>query len=109
MAWQVGSACYDSELAAVGAVAAGNLGLAHGTASGLYSMHVAAYTATSIEYGFTPLDGGPAMPGVVVPVHLVPCGLATFDDGVVMGWAVIGAWATTWAIRWLSDVLRERW
>lgn len=100
--WQVGSACYGTQLEAVGAIASSVAGSVHSTAAGLYSLDVATYDATSIEYAFTPLDGGPAIANVLVPVSPPLCGLLTQGDALELGWAVVAAWAAVFAIKFLA-------
>jgi hypothetical protein len=102
MAVQVGSACYGSPLEAAQATASAQLGRIVESGSGLYSVDVVSATASTIEYGFTPLDGAAAIPTAVVPFTAQPCNLLQFEDGIELGWYVIAAWALTWGVRFLA-------
>jgi hypothetical protein len=102
MAVQVGSACYETALQAAQATASAELGRIVQSVSGLYSVDVASATATAIEYSFTPIDGGAAIPNAVVPFTAQPCNLLQWTDGIELGWYVVAAWAATWVVRYLA-------
>jgi len=102
MAVQVGTGCYDTPLEAAQATASSQLGRIVQSASGLYSVDVVSATATNIEYGFTPVDGGPALPSTVVPFTPPPCNLLQLQDGIEVGWYVVAAWAAAFGVRFLA-------
>lgn len=107
--WQVGGACYSTEVLAVGAVAAAESGSVKATPAGLYSLDVASFDASSIEWTLTPLDGGPTLANVVVPVTPIPCGLLTHVDAVDVGWKIALCWCAVFAIKFLARPLVDRW
>lgn len=102
MSWQAGGACYSTQEAAAGAIASVQAGAIHATPAGLYSLHVVQFDATSIEYGFTAMDGGPAIANVLVPVTPVACGLLQLEDAQEMSWIVWGALAAVFAVKFLA-------
>jgi hypothetical protein len=106
MGWQVGTACYGSEASAVAAIASAEVGSVRQSGSALYAVDVVGITDASIAYSLTPIDGGPALPAVTVPVTLQPCGLVEFGDSMLMAWAIVAGWAGTYAIKFLSGVVR---
>lgn len=106
MGWQVGAACYGTELAAAQALAASQAGVVLSTPAGLYALVPGAITGTSIEWQFAALDGGPAKPAAVVGVVSQPCGLLEWQDALQLGWSVVAAWALVYGIRFLIRTVR---
>ncbi|MEZ0202876.1 hypothetical protein [Ideonella sp.] len=106
MSYQVGAACYESPIAAVQAIASSQLGQLLHASGGTYAVDVVAIGDASYTLAFTALDGGPALSAQAVPLTLQPCGLLTWQDGMTLGWLVVGAWATTYAVKFLWGLFR---
>lgn len=106
MGYQVGTACYGDAASAVSAIASGQVGalVQHGGAA--YVVDATAVTGSSITYSLNPVDSGTALV-VVAPVTAQPCGLLEWQDGLVIGWAVAGAWLATAAVLFLKRAAHE--
>lgn len=97
MAYQVGSLCYGSDIAATQAIASGEVGKVVEAGSVVYVVDAEATAAGSITYTLNPVGGGTA----VVSVHSVelqPCGLLDWEDALTIGWAIATAWIVTSAV-----------
>lgn len=105
MAFQVGSACYDTAAQAAQAQASSLAGgvVVHGSAA--YVVGVSAVSDTSITYTFAPVGGGATI-SQVAAYDAQPCNLLTGADGLTLGWAVAAAWLATWAVMFLARALR---
>lgn len=106
MAYQVGPSCYSEASAAVAAIASAQIGavVQHGGAA--YVVDASQVGASSITYNLTPVGGGNVLQ-VVSPVSVQPCGLLDWQDGLVLGWAVAGAWLATAAVMFLKRAVHE--
>ena len=106
MAFQVGSACYSDAQGAVAAIASGQVGavVAHGGAA--YVVNASDITSSSITYTLSPVAGGTALT-VVSPVTPQPCGLLDWEDGLILGWAIAGAWLATAVVMFLRRGAHE--
>lgn len=101
MAWQVGSVCYSTEVAAASAAAsmAGGAVVQHGSSAMVVG--VEEVSASSITYRFSPIDGGTAT--VVVTAYAPqPCGLLVWSDGLQLGWLVAGVWLAVLGLQFLA-------
>lgn len=105
MAFQVGSACYPTELQAAQVQASQQVGaiVQHGSAA--YVVDLSAVAGDSITYVLNPLGGGTAIASQV-PFHAQPCNLLTAADGVQLGWMVAAVWLGAYALMFLGRVLR---
>jgi len=105
MAFQAGSACYDTAEAANAALASSQVGanLEHGGT--VVVVDVAGVTATTITYSYTPLGGTASSQTFAATPQ--PCVLMGAEDAVVMGWgialAVLGAYCLMFLTRGLRD------
>ena len=106
MSFQVGSACYPSELAAAAASASSMAGGVVSHAGSAYAVDVTGVTASSISYTFTPISGG-APVVLVAPYTPQPCGLMGAADAVQLGWLVAGVWVTVYCVKFIARVVRE--
>jgi len=106
MAFQVGSACYETASGAAAAAASSQVGsvVAHGSSA--YVVDVSAVSDASITYVFSPLDGAAAMT-LVAPFTAQPCGLLTWSDGLAVGWGVGGAWILAFCLLALTRAFRH--
>lgn len=109
MSYQVGNACYGTDIAAAQAVASGLVGSLHQSGGYLYALDVVGVSGESISVTFSALDGGPALAGSAIPLTLQPCNLLDTGDGVQIGWLLIAAWAAAYSLRWLGSVLENWW
>ena len=105
MAYQVGSACYDTAQAAAQAVASGHVGTLVAHSGAAYSVSVAGISESSISYTLSPVAGGAAITHVA-PFMAQPCNLLQASDGIALGWLVAAAWIGTYALLFLSRSLR---
>jgi hypothetical protein len=102
MAYQVQGSCYPTLLSANEAAASASSGV---VSSG--SVVVAtAVTESSITFQATDLATGSVVVREV-PFTPQPCNLLSSSDGAQIGWLLLGAWAATYAVRWLADVVRR--
>lgn len=98
--WQFQGSCYPTPLAANQAAASASSGV---VSSG--SVVVAtAVTESSISFDSTDLSTGTVVSRTVT-VDPQPCNLLDASDGEAIGWLLVGAWASVYAIRWLATVL----
>lgn len=105
MAYQVGSACYPTSVAAAQVSASSQIGsvVAHGTTS--YVINATAADATSITYVLSPVGGGASIT-VVAPYDAQPCSLMDYQDALSMAWLVVGAWAAAYALLFITRAFR---
>lgn len=106
MSFQVGSACYPSELAAAAASASSMVGAVVSHAGSAYTVDVSGVTASSVSYTFTPISGGVALV-LVAPYTPQPCGLMGAADAVQMGWLVGAAWIAVYCVKFIAGVVRD--
>lgn len=106
MAFQVGSACYDTAPAAVSAIASAQVGtvVVHGGAA--YVIDASSSTGASITYSLQPVAGGAPI-SYTAAVTPQPCGLMDWQDGLTLGWGVAAAWIATAVVLHLRKVVHE--
>lgn len=93
---QVDGNCY-SELAAVQAMAAREVGRLVVIGAKTYVVDVGAVTPTTITYNFADTTSTATF-SKLVTVTPQPCGLLDTVDGLVIGWAIAAAWLATAAV-----------
>ncbi|MGB7482028.1 MAG: hypothetical protein WA924_17015 [Burkholderiaceae bacterium] len=105
MAFQVGPACYSTELQAAQAQASQQVGsiVQHGSAA--YVVDLSAVAGDSITYVLQPLDGGSTITKQV-SFTAQPCNLLTAQDGLTLGWLVVGVWVAAYCVIAIARVLR---
>lgn len=96
MSWQVGQACYGSQLAANQAAASAQVGAVVSHGGNVFVTSVAGVDAHSVTYAFTPLAGGNPTT-MTVQMNPLPCGLLGVDDAVQLGALISLVWVGTWA------------
>jgi len=106
MSFQVGSACYPTELAAAAASASSMVGAVVSHAGSAYAVDVSGVTASTVSYTFTPISGGAAVV-LVAPYTPQPCGLMGASDAVQLGWLVGGAWVIVYCVKFLARIVRD--
>ncbi len=106
MAFQVGSACYETAEAANAAAASSLVGsnLVHG--GQVVVVDVVSVTASTISYSYTPLGGTEATTQTFAATPQ-PCGLLGAGDAVEIGWLVLGALFATYAVMFMTRGLRD--
>ncbi len=97
MAYQVGSLCYGSDLAATQAIAAREVGKVVEAGSVVYVVDAEATAAGAITYTLNPVGGGTALVSAQ-SVELQPCGLLDWEDSLTIAWAIATAWIVTFAV-----------
>jgi hypothetical protein len=105
MAFQVGSACYPTEVAAAQAAASSQVGSIVNHSAAAYVVGVSNVTASSITYQFDPVGGGAPIT-LVSPYQPQPCNLLTLEDGVELGWLMVAVWVGVYAVMHIARVLR---
>lgn len=105
MAFQVGAACYPTEVAAAEAAASSQVGSIVNHSAAAYVVGVSNVTATAITYQFEPVGGGSPI-ALVSPFQPQPCNLLTLEDGLLMGWLMVGVWVGVYAVMHIARVLR---
>lgn len=105
MSYQVGSACYDTAVAAAAASASSQVGslIRHGETS--YVVNASSVEDASITYALTPLGGGSPMV-VVAPYSAQPCGLLTTGDAVQLSWMVVAVWAAVYGVKFIATAVQ---
>lgn len=106
MAYQVGSACYETAAGAAAAAASGQVGSVVTHGSSAYVVDVSSVGEASITYVFAPIDGSAAMT-MVAPFAPQPCGLLGWSDGLAIGWGVGGAWILAFCLLTLTRAFRH--
>ena len=102
MAYQFGSACYDTAAQAVQAMAAAHVPV---TESDM-AITVASVTDSAITFLYTPVGSGVPPFTVSQAVALLPCNLLTQADALNVGWMIGGAWLSVYAVTFLIRLLR---
>jgi len=105
MAFQVGSACYDTPTQAA-QVAASSVGGSIVNEGGRpFVVSVGPVTDTTISYVFTSIDRSIAYTSVQ-PYAAQPCGLLGASDGIGMGWMVVAPWIAAYCVMFLARAMR---
>ena len=94
--FQVDGNCY-SDIAAVQAMAAREVGRVVVLGTQTYVIDVDAVSATTITYRLTDLASTSSI-SKVVNVTPQPCGLLDTSDGLIIGWSIAAAWLATAAV-----------
>lgn len=105
-AFQVGTTCYPSGLAAAYAAASSQAGQVLQLGSSLYVVDVQAASDTSITYKLDSLDTTASIVKTV-PFTPIPCGLLDTADGLLLGGAVAVVWIATAAVNILRRGVHE--
>lgn len=102
--FQVGGACYESEVAAAQVAASAELGRVVQHGGNAYVVDAAAVAAGVINYTFLPVGGGAAV-ATAAPYTAQPCHLMDYADGLSMAWMVVAAWASAYGVMFLRKAL----
>lgn len=105
MGWQVGEQCYADQLGAARASVSGEVGKVLSSGAAVYVVDVSDVTATSATVVLQPFGGGTPITQTVV-ISVQPCELLDTADGVWMGGALLVAWAATFGVRYLAEVIK---
>jgi hypothetical protein len=105
-AFQVGSTCYPSGMAAAYAAASSQTGQVVPLGSSLYVVDVQAASDMSITYRLEALDTTASIVKTV-PYNPIPCGLLDTADGLLLGGAVAVVWIATAAVNILRRGVHE--
>jgi hypothetical protein len=105
MAYQVGSACYPSAIAAAQAVASSQIGSIVNHESGAYVVGINSVTGTAINYSLNPVAGGSSF-SVNASFAPQPCNLLTWEDGLSVGWMIGAVWIATYAVIFMARAFR---
>lgn len=103
MAYQVGSACYDTAVMAAQAQASASVGSIVGASP--QTVSVSSVAADSITYVLTPVGGGTPITHIA-PFTPQPCNMLQAADGLAIGWMVAGAWIGAYCLLFLARALR---
>lgn len=104
MPYQVGSACYESALAAAQVAASTEIGRVVSHGGNAFVVNAASVAEGSITYSFQPLAGGP-LATVVAAYTAQPCNLLSMNDGLQLGWLVVACWASVYGVMFLRRAL----
>jgi len=104
--FQVGDSCYPDALAAVKAMAAAEVGGMRQIGTATYVVDSTAQTANSITYVLRNVSST-AVVTTTETVTPIPCGLLDWEDGLILGWAVAGAWIATAVVLFLRKAVHE--
>jgi len=104
---QVGSTCYDTDDAALAAIASAEVGKVVPAGSVVYVVDAAPAGASGIAYTLTPVGGGSAI-SVTSGVTLPACQLLSAADGLQLGWLVAAAWIIPAALLFIRRALVSR-
>lgn len=97
MAYQVGSACYDTVDLARSALAAAEVGKVVPAGGTAYVVDASA-TASGVRYSLSDaLTGAAAIVYETVP-SIPECSMLGASDALVMGWGVAAAWLCAYAL-----------
>ncbi len=106
MSYQVGDACYSTQLAAVQAMAAGEIGKITPIGTASYVVDVTATTATSITYLLRNVSTTATVTKVAT-VTPQTCGLLDTADGLIISWGIAAAWLAAYGLMFLRKGLHE--
>jgi len=105
MAFQAGSACFDTAEEANAFLASSQVGanLEHG--GSVVVVDVAGVTATTITYSYTPLGGNASTQTFAATPQ--PCVLMSALDAVAIGWGIAAAVLGVYALMFLTRGFRD--
>lgn len=103
--FQVGSACYSTQLQAAQVSASSQLGslVSHGGLS--YVVDLANATGNTLTYSLNPIGGGTPISSTV-SYTAQPCALLQIEDGLTIGWMIAAAWIAAYALIFLAKILK---
>lgn len=104
--FQVGDVCYSTQLDAVKAMAAREVGKLTQIGTASYVVDVSATSATSITYILRNV-ASTATVTKVAPVAVQPCGLLETGDALLISWGIAAVWIGTHAVLSLRKGLQE--
>jgi len=99
--YQVGSACYPTQLQAAQASASAQVGAVVQQGGSAHVVELRAISGSSITYGLRPAAGGASIE-VVSAYEAQPCNLLGLGDGLTMGWMVGGAWLAVFGLMFIA-------
>jgi hypothetical protein len=102
--FQVGAACYETELQAAQVSASSVIGSIVQQGETAYVVNASNVAGNAISYTFSPVSGGAAFT-VQSPYAAQPCGLLDISDGLAMGWLVVAAWASAYSVMFIRRAL----
>lgn len=105
MGFQIGTACYSTQVQAAQAAASEQVGAIVGHAGAAYTVSASAVDATAITYVLTPVGGGTPITQVA-PYTAQPCNLLEGSDGIALGWMVAACWIGVFCVMFLTRALR---
>lgn len=104
--YQVDGSCYSSQLVAVQAMAAREIGKVVQVGTASYVVDVSATSATSITYLFRNVSSTATLLKVA-EVSPQECGLLDTADGLIVGWGIATVWLLTAGIIFLRRGVHE--
>ncbi|WP_234640659.1 hypothetical protein [Delftia tsuruhatensis] len=99
--YQVGAACYPTQLQAAQAVASSQIGNVVQQGGSAHVVELRAINPTAITYGLRPVTGSPLIE-VVSTFEAQPCGLLQASDGLALGWMVGGVWIVVYGLTFIA-------
>lgn len=104
--YQVDQSCYSSQLVAVQAMAAREIGKVTQVGTASYVVDVSATSATSITYILRNVSSTATLTKVAT-VAPQPCGLLDTADGLIVGWGIAAVWLLTAGVMFLRRGVHE--
>lgn len=105
MAYQLGTACFETVGAAAKAAAAAAVGQVVPAGGTVYVVGAVGAADGSISYTLSEVGTTATLSHVATPTY-PECVLLTAGDAVEMGWGVIAAWVAAWSLlqlrRWFT-------
>jgi hypothetical protein len=100
---QVAGTCYSSTQHAVAAIASAEVGKVVPVGSSVYVVDaLPGPDGSSITYTLTPVAGGAPIVKTA-SVHVPPCMLLDWSDGLALGWAVAAVWVAVAVVLHLRE------
>lgn len=104
--YQHGSACYESAAIVNQLTAASEVGRVVQINGKTYVISVAGVTDSGITYDYLPASGGQQIQQLV-PSIPPQCALLTLQDGIQIGWAIVGVWLAVYAITFITSYVKS--
>ncbi|SDY74111.1 hypothetical protein [Delftia lacustris] len=99
--FQVGAACYPTQIQAAQVVASSQVGSIVQQGGSAHVVELMSVNPTSITYGLRPVSGGPLVE-VVSAFQAQPCGLLQASEGLALGWMVGGVWIVVYGLMFIA-------
>jgi hypothetical protein len=101
MGVQFRGGCYADAEAAAAAMSASELGAVYSAGGSLWAVSASSATASSVTLELTDVLGTAVVTRTLVP-PFQPCSLLDWEDGLDLGWGVVGIWVVVAGVLFMA-------